>query len=300
MRSQFALLRTLAPDNHELRIDEANLAFKEGQPALALTLTADLLALPGLPPSLVERITGLWRDYESPGPSDRAIDAIAASGSAAARAGAAEFLADRGRAGSARLLMKGLPTSRRAPVEAYIAASEGDWAFAGNAADRILASDTTDCLALIVQSEVLLRQGKAENALRSAQLAANQCPTRISAWRLAAEAYTRRGDMENARRMWRQGVEANPQNALLASAFVTWLQARGQQREALAVARRLTYNAPALLSGWRLYRSACITAGDTCATKAALGLTDASSILGIDLLPGEAPPNALIGRIVAR
>src|SRR3546814_4566310 len=48
---------------------------------------------------------------------------------------------------------------------------------------------------------ILLRQGRPAEALRSAQLAASQCPARSEAWMIAADAYVRRDDLENARRM---------------------------------------------------------------------------------------------------
>src|SRR3546814_2176073 len=102
----------------------------------------------------------------------------------------------------------------------------------------ILSRDATHCLALTVRADILLRQGRPAEALRSAQLAASQCPARSEAWMIAADAYVRRDDLENARRMWRQGISVNSQNPDMSRAYVAWLTASRQEREALAVAHR--------------------------------------------------------------
>ena len=117
---------------------------------------------------------------------------------------------------------------------------------------------------------------------------------------IAADAYVRRDDLENARRMWRQGISVNSQNPDMSRAYVAWLTAYRQEREALSVARRLTHQAPALLGGWRLYRDTCARQKQDCLGTAQAGLKNASTLYGIDLLPGQTPPNGLFGRIVMR
>jgi Tfp pilus assembly protein PilF len=167
-------------------------------------------------------------------------------------------------------------------------------------ADQVLASDETQCLALTTRAESLLQRGDAVGALRSAQVAVTQCPGQTRAWAFAAEAYARREDMENARRLWRQGVRANSQDAAMSGAYVNWLLANGQEREALAVARRVTHEAPALLSGGRLYQGICFKFEQNCTSLARDGLDNASTLYGVDLLPGQASPNGLFGRIVSK
>jgi hypothetical protein len=104
--------------------------------------------------------------------------------------------------------------------------------------------------------------------------------------------------MDNARRIWRQGLAANPQNGEFVRAAVEWFAAAGQQREALAVARSLARAAPALSSGWRLYRDSCARFAGGCVAEAEAGERAAATIYAIDLLPGQALPNGLFGRIV--
>ena len=299
MREQFARLRRLATDNLDLRLDEADFAFKDGRPRDGAALIVGLLADPKTSADQIAATLGVWREYAPQGPGDASLEPIAATGSTAARVVTAEFLARRGRIAGARQLLVGLDAAARSPIDALLASRERPGE-ALRLADTILSRDATHCLALTVRADILLRQGRPAEALRSAQLAASQCPARSEAWMIAADAYVRRDDLENARRMWRQGISGNSQNPDRSRAYVAWLTAYRQEREALAVARRLTHQAPALLGGWRLYRDTCARQKQDCLGTAQAGLKNASTLYGIDLLPGQTPPNGLFGRIVMR
>lgn len=300
MREQFARLRTLAPDNPDLRLDEADFAFKDDRPRDGAALIVGLLADPKAPPGRIAATLAVWREYLSQGPGDASLEPVAATGSTAARITTAEFLAGHGRIAGARQLLAGLDAATRSPVDALLALREKRPEEALRLADTVLSRDATHCLALTVRADIVLQQGRAAEALRAAQLAASQCPAQTGAWMIAAAAYARRDDLENARRMWRQGISANSQNPDMSRAYVAWLSASGQEREALAVARRLTHEAPALLGGWRLYRDTCARQKQDCLGAAQAGLKNASTLYGIDPLPGQAPPNGLFGRIVTR
>lgn len=300
MRAQFSLLRNLAPENRDIKMDEANFAFKDGRPADANSVMIALLADPKLPEEQIPLILAIWREYAAAGPGDAGLAKVASTGAPAARLAAAEFLVDRQRLAGARSLLDGLPQAQRQAVDAAIALREGRTREALNAADEVLRSDETHCLALTVRAESLLKRKDFPGALRAAQVAVSQCPGQTRAWGLAADAYAGREDMENARRMWRQGVRANSQDSSMSKSYVEWLLAHRQEREALAVARRLTHEAPALLTGWQLYRTICLRLQQDCARAAQTGFENASTLYGIDLLPGQAPPNGLFGRIITR
>lgn len=300
MRSQFALLRNLASNDRDLRLDEANFAFKDSRPRVGSSLLVASLADPKASAEQIAQNLALWREYGDVGPSDASLAPIAATGSQAARLATAEFLADRNRLGAARQLLNGMGADQRMALDALIAARSARWSDAERLASQVIAEDNTHCLALTVRAEAALRRGAVADAQRAAQLATSQCAGQTRAWILAADAYTRREDMENARRMWRQGIAANSQDAQLARAYVDWLTRTGQQREALSVARRLTHAAPALLSGWRLLRDSCQRFEPTCRRAAEAGLADAATLYAIDFLPGQAAPNGLFGRIVMR
>jgi Tfp pilus assembly protein PilF len=300
MRSQFALLRTLVPDNPELRLDEANFAFKDGRAADGHAVLVTLLADPAIERGPVANALALWREYSADGPGDAALAPIVQTGSAATRLAVAEFLAWRGRLAAARRLAEGTGAGERAALDALILSRERRWSAAEQRSTAILARDETDCLALTIRAEARLEAGDPVAAQRSAQVAAAQCPAQLQAWRALAAAYEWREDLDNARRAWREGVNANRQDAEMAGAAVAWLLTRGQDREALAVARRLSHDAPALLGGWRLYRATCDRLKDPCAATATAGLRDAATLYAIDLPPGQALPNGLFGRIIVR
>lgn len=300
IRSQFALLRTLAADNLDVKLDEANFAFKDGRPQDAMKLITALLADPKLPGTQLPAIFAVMREYAPEGLDDGNLALITETGTKSARLAMAEFLVDRAKVASARVLLDGLGGEDRSALDASIAAREGRWDNAIALAEQVLDRDKTHCLGLTVQAEARLRNNDLSGALISAQMAANQCPSQERAWALAARIYERRDDMENARRSWRQGLKENSQNTTITKAYVDWLLGTGQEREAIAASRRLTRAAPALLSGWRLYNDVCTRLKQACASEARKGLAEASTLYGVDLLPGQAPPNGLFGRIIMR
>lgn len=300
MRSQFALLQTLAPDNRDVRLDEANFLFKDGRPQDATRLITALLADPKLPEQQLRAIFPVVREYIPDGLDRESLAAVTETGSKPVKLALAEYLADRGKLASAREVLGGLSGEDRHAVEASIAAREGRWNDAGTLTRQILGKDKTHCLASTVDAEARLQKNDLPGALRSAQVAVSQCPTQETAWALAARIYERRDDFENARRVWRQGLRENSQNSYMTKAYVDWLLETGQDREALATSRRLTRAAPALLSGWNLYNDVCTRLKQPCTAEALKGIANATTLYGIDLLPGQAPPNGLFGRIVTR
>lgn len=297
---QFALLRGLQPESAVLRIDEANFAFKQGRIRDGLNLTAVALAEPKLSVELIDTIIAIWREYSVTDLPASAVAAIADRGSLPARSAVAAFLAGMGHPADVSRLIERLPDTDKAAIQALAAQTRGDVTTAYQKANAALEDDSTHCLALTVRAQSLLRSAKPGSALRSAQRAASQCPKASQAWSLAADAYAMQGDDENARRMWRQGVKSSPQNSVIASDYTKWLLRKGNAREAVAVARRLSHNAPALLSGWSLYLDTCRKTKSDCVALAQRGLEDAKTRYGVDMVPGEAPPNSLFGRIAAR
>src|SRR3546814_6772801 len=92
MREQFARLLRLATDNLDLRLDEADFAFKDGRPRDGAALIVGLLADPKTSADQIAATLGVWREYAPQGPGDASLEPIAATGSTAARVVTAEFL----------------------------------------------------------------------------------------------------------------------------------------------------------------------------------------------------------------
>jgi Flp pilus assembly protein TadD len=175
---------------------------------------------------------------------------------------------------------------------------EGASARAQNIVEEILKTDETHCSALHTQATLWHNNGRHADALRSAQSASAECPDQPRLWQLTAKIYAAMGDQSNARRVFGQGMEANKQSEILARAFSEYLLTQNSNREAIAVARKLTRSAPALTSGWQLYADICARTQSSCSADARLGLADSQTRFGVDLLPGEPPPNGLFGRLV--
>src|SRR5690606_15648849 len=114
-------------------------------------------------------------------------------------------------------------------------------------ARRVLDKDATDCDALIAASEGSLGMAMPEDALRFAQVAASECPDQVDSWLANARAYETLGRASGANRAYVQALDANKQSGELTRAYTRWLVSEGRTREAVAMARRLTRYAPALM-----------------------------------------------------
>jgi tetratricopeptide (TPR) repeat protein len=299
MRQLFADLRRLDPDNAELRLDEANFSFKDERPQVGRDLTISLLTQPA--PDLKTRNTifGLWSEYNISALSSSELSQIM-SAEPPVRVAVSEFLSRNGNTRQALDVLGVVEGPGAQSIRARVALSKGQLVDGLKFVNAALATDATHCDALAVLGQIQLKRSEPLRALAPAQLAVSECPDKVEAWETGALAYSALKDPENARRMFRQGIAANPQNRELASRYVDWLIAAGRNSEALAVARRLTYQAPALVSGWKLYVSLCDSLQDPCRKVAQEGLISSLVRYGIDLPPGEAPPNGLFGRLVSR
>ena len=300
MDQQFVDLQKLLPDDLALRLDEANFRYKAGGAAQGDELVGRVLASDKATPENISNAIGIWREYSITRLDKARALSIAKSGKATARIAGARYFADVGDQATAKLLVQGMSGPDADGEHAYLALLGGNASLAESISRRILAKDSTHCAALGTRARLLLKSGKFAEALRSAQRASSECPDQPYLWELTALAYSGLRDTANARRVFRQGIEANKQSEALARAYAFWSMAHGNDREAVAAVRRLTRSAPALTSGWRLYGEICVKAKAGCSAEANQGLMDSKTRYGVDLLPGELPPNGLFGRFAFR
>jgi hypothetical protein len=97
---------------------------------------------------------------------------------------------------------------------------------------------------------------------------------------------------------FRDAFDRNNQDSSLVRTYTAWLEQRGEGTRAVSIARRLTHNAPSLLSGWKLYGELCgrVPKAD-CIKDAEAGLSRARERFGVDPRSDEAPPSGLFGRL---
>lgn len=301
MLAQFEELRRLRPDDFDLRIDEANLRYKTGDAAGARTLLRDAVLEPKRNDAQAARVVALWREYDHDPLTAADQEWLRRRASAAVRLGVARYYLDTDRAASSLELVAGDASLPARSLEARAAISGGDAAAGAAAAEQILASDQTQCDALIARSTALLGRRRATAAVVAAQSAATECPQNAAAWLELARANDAHGNLDGAKRAFADAVLRNPQDASLSAEFGSWLEHRGAQRQALGEARRLTRKAPALVSAWTTYLAACERySGAACSDDARSGLARARRLLGIDRPSGELAPNGLLGRLPPR
>lgn len=300
LAQQFEQLRQVLPDDPHIRIDEANFRFKLGQRAVAHRLVFETLTLDELDSATANAAAALWTEYGSDDLPSPTILAISKSGNLAARRAATRHFLEIDDLQSAKVLADSLGAPAGAGLRARWLVRSGQADEGEKLAMSVLALDRTDCDSLIAASESLLAKRQATNALRLAQQAAAECPDQMATWEAAARAYMASGLDSGVSRIFQQALDANKQSRVLAESYAEWLAKEGRDREAIAVGRRLTRYAPALVSGWRLYADLCRDLRSQCLADAESGLADSRTRFGIDLAYGSSPPNGLFGRFVER
>ena len=282
------------------KIDEANFRFKRGQPAEALALSAQVLEAREALPADIRAIIDLWQEYDVGTPPATVLQSLRANAPAGTRQAVAAHLIDAADPAAGEAMLVGLASVEADALRAQAALARGQVDRAREQANAILAKEKTQCTALIVHARASLDMGKTAAALRSGQVAAAECPNMIDGWVVTAQSYSAQDAKFNARRIFRDGLAANPQSTPMARAYVDWLIGQDAGREAVAAARRLTNVAPALSSGWKLYSQVCHKLSPDCVAEAARGLEKSRTTYGRDMKPGEKPENSLFGRFVMR
>ena len=297
LSAEFSNLRRLRPDDVPLQIDEANFRFKSSERGLGHELVAGVLANRLIDRPHAEEALALWQEYGFRDAPDALYGRINRTGSVAARQALVRFLLRHNRLPEANATLATLPTNASAGLRARYLMRIDKTAEALELAKAVLERDTTDCDALIAASEGALQRRAAADAVRSAELASSECPKQPSAWLAGAYAYQALGRESGVDRTYGQALDANKQSSEITASYAQWLVAQKRSREAVAMARRLTRYAPALLSGWQLYGDLCRSTGASCVDEATRGLANARSLFEIDPAPGTAPPNGLFGRL---
>lgn len=300
MAKQFTALSPLRPDDLDLRLDHANFLYKTSASVQATKLVSSVLADKTATPKQVGSAILLWQEYSVVKVDPTLIRKIAETGSATARIASARYFADMGNIAAASSILTAMTGADADAERAKIALAQGDKSRAQSLITDILDGDKTHCSALKTQAMMWFADRRYSDALVPAQSASSECPDQPRLWQLTAKIYAAMDDEVNARRVFAQGIDANKQSEVLSRGFAEYLLAQNSTREAIAVARKLTRAAPALNSGWRLYADICAKAPSSCIDEAKQGLMDAQTRYGVDLLPGELPPNGLFGRLIVR
>ena len=300
MQDQFEKLRNLRPGDRVLRIDEANLLFKRGEEERAKSLIAAVLSDPALDERQASNSIALLAAYDAQ-PSREEIARIARTASPATLAQLARHFLEAGDSAAAQSIIARVGrSSERTALEARLALTVGNRAQAVRKARAVLAEDKTNCDALVALAGATLEAGEGDEALSHAQLSAAECPQRRAAWLLAAEAHQFLQNEAGVRRVFRDALAALPQDLVVTKTYTEWLVGEGRRREAVAAARQLTREAPALEPAWVLYARMCRQAAEPCMEEALRGGADARSRYWIDLRSGELPSQGLFGRLVRR
>lgn len=289
LRADYAVVRKLQPGNTDLALQQVNFFYKTGDTAGARAAGAALLRANALQGDDLDRLARIWREYDASPLSGPDLAQLAAKGARPARIMAAQHFLEVGQAGPVAALLAGLQGSDVAGLLARAQFVSGRRAEAEAAARAVLDEDRTQCDALLVLANVHLVAGRREEASARANDAAAECPRLWTAYVVMADANS--ASVPQLARVTAAALDADPQNGALAAALARRWMERGQPDRALAVARRVTRSAPALVSGWALLQGLCSRAADSaCASDAARGLERSRRLYTLDTVGGQMPP----------
>lgn len=288
MVQQFDIIRRYLPRDHGTILDETNTLYKMGQTARARAFTMALLTAPHLRDTTAKLTTNLWDEYD-PDPLDaRGLADIATKGSEASRKAVARHYLRHNNPDKALLALGSDRADDSAALAAQAAIAKGQVPQGLAQASAILGRDKTHCDALLAKAQADLIGRRYATVVEEAQLGNANCPQLYTTYVVLARAQEAAGDITAADRAYRAGVRANVQDSLLARIYAEWLDRRGKTLQAIAIARRLTKSAPALLSGWKLYGDLCTRHPDAgCTELTATGLQDAKVRYAVDRRPDE-------------
>lgn len=295
MLEQLTYLRQNRPDSLDLAIDETNTRYKSGDMAGARQSGLEILDRFGDDTKAMARLSDLWLEYDPDPLSPSERSALSSGGKLGARLTAARYYLGRGEPAAAKAILGSLQDQRELALAARIGHAAGDDTM--GLAESIVKLDATNCDALAVISEVRLRRGDINGAIRAAQVIAAECLDRSDGALLLARAYSAQKHAPGIERVYREGIAARPLDRILAAAFARWLLQEKRPDAAISVVRRLTQLVPAKASSWQLMADICQRAGNaTCRANALAQEAVARKNFAIDLPPGERPVNALLGQ----
>lgn len=292
-------IRQLTPEDASYDVDEADTLYKLGAGARAREILRRRLLDPRLDEKSAAAIAGVWKEYD-PQPLDAAALAeFARKAGTAARKAMARLYLDRNDPARALAALYGAPAvDDIVALRARAGVAHGRLDASLAQAEAILAQDRTHCEALVVKAQALLAKGRSDDAVTAGTLAAVTCPQMPVAFVTLARAQEADGNKAGAMIAFRDAFDRNDQDSALVRTYSAWLEQQGQGTRAVSIARRLTHNAPSLLSGWRLYGELCarVPMAD-CSKDAEAGLARARKRYGVDPRSDDPPSTGLFGRL---
>ncbi|MXP28664.1 tetratricopeptide repeat protein [Porphyrobacter algicida] len=296
MLEQFAFLSGQNPQSVDLALDEINVRYKSGDVTGARAVGLSMLERFGNDSQAMGRLVDMWDEYDVTPLTDQDIAAVASKDGMDARLAVARFYIDHAKSDVAAKLVAGSSDPRASGLLARIGIEQGN-PQAAAAARKIIEQDTTNCEALTGLAEWDLMHGKPNDAITQAQVVATDCLDRIDGYVLLAKAYQKANRPAGVERVYREGIEAHPQDPNLTKSFADWLVSRGNIDAAESAVRRLSNVAPSRESSWDIYLEICQKAKDSaCTADARQGLLQSKTAYALDPLPGIRRANPLVGR----
>jgi predicted Zn-dependent protease len=292
-------IRKLSPENAGYDLDQADTLYKLGDAPRARAILHQRLLDPKIDERTATSVANVLKEYDQQPFDAAALADFAGKAAVPARKAIARLYLDRGDPARALAALSGAPAiDDIAALRARVRIAEGRPDESLAQAEAILARDRTHCDALVAKGQALLAKRQFEAAVSASTQAATACPQTATGFLTLAKAHEAAGNRTGAMIAFRDGFDRNDQDSALVRTYTAWLEQQGQGTRALGIARRLTHQAPSLLSGWRLYAELCARVPDAdCSKDAEAGLARARQRFGVDPRSDEAPQSGLFGRL---
>jgi len=153
--------------------------------------------------------------------------------------------------------------------------------------------------ALVARARYFRTSGALAEAVRDGREAVAECPNDTGAVLELGASARARSDAAAEFQVYDQSLDSDPQNLPVTRVYVDRAIAERDFQRAVAVARRFTRAAPAVVPGWILLYGACRSQSDAaCSASAQQGLDRARKSLELDPRPGARDANKSLARLV--
>lgn len=272
VRDTSLILAKLLPDDPRYQLESARALYARGNTREAEAVAAKLQQRFRGNPDVIRAIARFWLGVlPRPAALDR-VTAMTAALAGRSKAALAGVLIDQGQpAVAARLLAvvaaqpldPGNSDEQAIYSQALLAMGRATEARA--AAEKVLAYDGSNDVALVVRAKTSLASGKPADALTDAQLAVSSDQSNEQAALLVPRIYLALGNKVLAEKAWGDAQSRLPDSLEVHRQRTAWLVGEGRKDDAIQIAASFARAHGGNAGAWRIYAGLCADAGDTCA-----------------------------------
>lgn len=275
VRDTALALAKLLPDDPRYAMESVRALYARGQLHDADVLAAKLQQRYRGNPDVIRAIATFWLGALPRPDGLRRVVAMTDALAGRSKAALADLLVDEGQAAIVARLLGGVvaqpidaANSDEQAIYARALLSAGRADEARAAAEKVLAYDGTNDVALVVRARTSFARGDRTGALNDAQLAVSSDPSDEEAALLVPRIFAALGSKPLAEKAWGDAQAHLPDSVEVHRQRTAWLVAEGRTDDALQIAATFARAHDGSADAWRVYAGLCAAAADPCAARA--------------------------------